>query len=184
MLMLPGLLVLRLVLKLELLQAGCSAEAMGPLQVGRVLAEALASAVLASSGASLAVLRAGSEAMDPWLAEQLAWAWLLPVDAVAEVDGPAVVVLVVEQLLAAWLGLVAGPGSLNLLPGRHWHNRQSSTMHCLCNQHLPVLHSNSLRFCPGTVLWATDPVVTLDTNPVLVLEVELEVLKLLQIDLG
>jgi len=116
---------------------------MGPLLVGRVLAVALASAVLASSGASLAVLRAGSEARGPWQAVQLALVLQLPVDAGAEAAGPAVVVLVAEQLLAAWLELVAGLDSLNLLPGRHWHNRQSSTMRCLCNQHLPVLHSNS-----------------------------------------
>ena len=58
--LLPGLLVLKLALKLELLQADF--EAMGPLLAGLVLAEALASAALASSGASLAVLRAGSGA--------------------------------------------------------------------------------------------------------------------------
>jgi len=184
MLMLPGLLVLRLALKLELLQAAGYSEAMGPLLVGQVLAEVLASVALASSGASLAVLRAGSEARGPWLAEQLALAWQLLVVAVAEVDDPAVVVLVVGQLSVAWLELVAGLDSLNLLPGRHWHNHQSSTMRCLCNQHLPVLHSNSLRFCPGTVLWATSLVVMLDTLPELVLEVELELLMLLQLDLG
>ena len=39
-------------------------EAMGPLLVGRVLPEALASVALASSGASLAVLQAGSGARE------------------------------------------------------------------------------------------------------------------------
>jgi len=101
--LLPGLLVLKLALKLGLLQAAGFAEAMGPLQVGRVLPGVLASGALASSAASLAVLRAGSEARGPWLAVQLALAWQLPVDAGAEADGPAVAVLVAEQLLAAWL---------------------------------------------------------------------------------
>jgi len=179
---LPGLLVLNLQqVWQELLQAGF--EAMGPLQVGRVLL-----AALASSGASLAELRAGSGARDPWLAGQLAGVWQRPVDAVAEAVRPAVVVLVVGQLPAAWLGLVAALGSLNLLPGRHWHSRQSSRVRCLCNPHLPVLHSNSLSFCPDTVLWATGPVVMLDTlpalEPELEVELELEVLMLLQQGLG
>jgi len=39
-------------------------------------------------------------------------------------------------------------------------------------------------FCPDTVLWATSLGVMLDTHPELVLEVELEVLMLLQLDLG
>lgn len=168
---LPGLLVLNLQVWQELLQAGF--EAMGPWQVGRVLL-----AALASSGASLAELRAGSEARDPWLAG----VGQLPVDAVVEAAGPAVVVLVVGQLPAAWLGLVAALGSLNLLPGRHWRNRQSSRVRCLCNPHPPVLHSNSLSFCPDTVLWATGPVVMLDTLPEL--ELELEVQILLQRGLG
>ena len=56
MLKLPGLLVLKLALKLGLLQAAGCSEAMGPLLVGRVLPEALASVVLAL----LAVLQAGS----------------------------------------------------------------------------------------------------------------------------
>jgi len=181
---LPDLLVLRPAAWQELLQAGF--EAMGPLQAGRVLLAALASVVLASSGASLAEPRAGSEARDPWLAGKLAGVWQLPVDAVAEVVGPAVVVLVVGQLPAAWPGLVAAPGSLNLHPGRHWHIRQSSTVRCLCNLHPPVPHSNSLRFCPDTVLWATGRVVMLDKLPELELELEpeVELLLLLQQGLG
>jgi len=171
---LPDLLVLRPAAWQELLQAGF--EAMGPLQAGRVLLAALASAVLASSGASLAEPRAGSEARDPWLAGKLAGVWQLP----------AVVVLVVGQLPAAWPGLVAAPGSLNLHPGRHWHIRQSSTVRCLCNLHPPVPHSNSLRFCPDTVLWATGRVVMLDKLPELELELEpeVELLLLLQQGLG
>jgi len=162
-----------LVSRLELLQAGF--EAMGPSQVGRVLPAALVSGVLASSGVLLAELRVGSEARGLWLAGQLAWVWPLPEGAVVEAGGPAVVVLVVGQLSAASAGLVAAPGSLNLLPDRHWHNRQSSRVHCLCNQHLPVQRSNSLRFFPDTVLWATNQVVMLDTLPEPELELEPEV---------
>jgi len=168
--LLPDLLVLKLEAWQELLQAGF--EARGPLQVGRVLPAALASAALASSGASLAEPRVGSEARGPWLAGQLAGVWQL--DAVAEAVDPAVVVLVVVQLPAASQGLVAVPGSLNLHPGRHWHSHQSSRVRCLCNLHLPVPHSNSLRFCPDTVLKATGRVVMLDTLPELDLEVEIE----------
>jgi len=158
--------------KQELLQAGF--EAMGPSQAGLVLPGAWASGVLASSGASLAEQRAGSEARGPLQAGQLAWVWPLPVDAVAEAGGPVVVVLVVGQLSVASPAVVAALGSLNLLPGRHWHTRQSSTVHCLCNLHLPGQHSNSLSFFPGTVLWATNPVVMLDTLPELELGVEPE----------
>jgi len=161
-----------LVSRQELLQAGF--EAMGPSQVGRVLPAALVSGVLASSGVLLAELRAGSEARGLWLAGQLAWVWPLPEVAVVEAGDPAVVVLVAGQLSAASPGLVAAPGSLNLLPDRHWHNRQSSRVHCLCNQHLPVQRSNSLRFFPDTVLWATNPVVMPDTLPEPELEVEVE----------
>lgn len=99
------------------MQAGF--EAMGPSQVGRVLPGALASGVLASSGASLAEPQAGSEARGLWQAEQLAWVWPLPVDAVAVAGGPAVVVLVAGQLSVASPALVAALGSLTLLPGRH-----------------------------------------------------------------
>jgi len=154
----------------ELLQAGF--EAMGPSQVGQVLPGAWASGVLASSGASLAGPRAGSEARGPWQA--VAWVWPLPVDAVAEAGGPVVVVLVVGQLSVASPAVVAELGSLNLLPGRHWHNRQSSTVHCLCNLHLPGQHSNSLSFFPDTVLRATDPVVMPDTLPEVEVEPELD----------
>jgi len=156
----------------ELLQAGF--EARGPSQVGLVSPAAWASGVWASSGASLAGLRAGSEAMGPWQAGQLAWVWTLPVDAVAEAGGPVVVVLVAGQLSVASPAVVAEQGSLNLLPGRHWHNRQSSTVHCLCNLHLPGQHSNSLSFFPDTVLRATDPVVMLDTLPELEVELDFE----------
>lgn len=166
---LPDLLVSRQ----ELLRAGF--EAMGPLQVGRVSPAALVSGVLASSGVLLAELRVGSEAKGLWLAGQLAWVWPLLVVAVVEAGAPAVVVLVAGQLSAASPGLVAAPGSLSLLLDRHLHSRQSSRVHCLCNQHLPVQRSNSLRFFPDTVLWATNPVVMPDTLPEPELELEVEV---------
>jgi len=162
-----------LVSMLELLRAGF--EAMGPSQAGQVLPAALVSGVLASSGVLLSELQAGSEARGLWLAGQLAGVWPLPEVAVVEAGDPAVVVLVVGQLSAASPGLVAAPGSLNLLPDRHWNNRQSSRVHCLCNQHLPVQRSNSLRFFPDTVLWATNQVVMLDTLPEVEVEVEVEV---------